>query len=98
MTVLSQEYLEKVIVKSYLDDKHFCTLLSSEAQDRYFENPEASEIFTIVKEYYQKYIELPTKDVIINSSKKPNEVKKYLDDVAQVETSNEVFLYEQTEK
>jgi hypothetical protein len=98
MSVLSQEYLEKVILKSFIEDKHFCTLLSSETEERFFENLEASEIFTIVKEYYQQYIELPTKDIIINSAKKPNEIKKYLEDVEQVEVSNQMFLYEQTEK
>lgn len=98
MSVLSPEYLEKVILKSFIEDKHFCTLLSSETEERYFENSEASEIFTIVKEYYQKYIDLPTKDIIINSSKKSKEVSKYLEDVSNVETSNDMFLYEQTEK
>jgi len=98
MSVLSPEYLEKVILKSFIEDRHFCTLLSSETEERYFENSEASEIFTIVKEYYQKYIDLPTKDVIINSSKKSKEVSKYLEDVSNVETSNDLFLYEQTEK
>jgi len=98
MSVLSPEYLEKVILKSFTEDKHFCTLLSTEGEERYFENVEASEIFTIVKEYYHKYIDLPTKDVIINSSKKSKEVAKYLEDIASVETSNDMFLYEQTEK
>ena len=98
MNSLNPEYLEKIIIKSYLEDKHFCTLLSSEAEERFFENPEAAEIFSISKEYFKKYIELAPKDIIINSSKKSKEIEKYLSDLSQVEESNDVFLYEQTEK
>ena len=98
MNSLNPEYLEKIIIKSYLEDKHFCTLLSSEAEERFFENPEAAEIFSISKEYFKKYIELAPKDIIINSSKKSKEIEKYLGDLSQVEDSNDVFLYEQTEK
>lgn len=98
MNSLNPEYLEKIIIKSYLEDKHFCTLLSSEAEERFFENPEAAEIFSISKEYFKKYIELASKDIIINSSKKSKEIEKYLGDLSQVEDSNDVFLYEQTEK
>lgn len=98
MNSLNPEYLEKIIIKSYLEDKHFCTLLSSEAEERFFENSEAAEIFSISKEYFKKYIELAPKDIIINSSKKSKEIEKYLGDLSQVEDSNDVFLYEQTEK
>ena len=96
--VLNPEYLEKVIVKSLLEDRHFCVLMVSEVDKRYFDNNQASEIFVLTKEYYEKYMELPTKEILINISQKSKETEKYLNDLDSVEVSNEVFLYDQTEK
>lgn len=97
MAELNPEYLEKIILKSFLEDKVFCVLLSNEADGRYFDNSEASEIFALTKDYYAKYLDLPTNDVLINSSKKPKDIEKYINDLAQVELTNEMFLYEQAE-
>lgn len=70
----------------------------SEVDKRYFDNNQASEIFALTKEYYEHYMELPTEEILINISQKPKETEKYLNDLNSVEISNEIFLYDQTEK
>lgn len=81
-----------------MEDKNFCVLMSSEAEKRYFENATSSEMFQIIKEHHEKFMDLPNKDIIINSSTNPKEVEKYLKDIEVLEPSNDMFLYEQSEK
>jgi hypothetical protein len=57
----------------------------------------ASEIFSIVSKHYIKYLELPSIDTVINSSKNPDTLKSYLLDVKEITESNDKFIYDVTE-
>lgn len=97
MSCINPEYLEKIIIKSLMEDKNFCVLMSSVAEKRYFESSVSSEMFQIIKDHHEKFMDLPNKDIIINSSAKPKEVEKYIKDIEELEPSNDLFLYEQSE-
>lgn len=97
MSCINPEYLEKIIIKSLMEDKNFCVLMSSVAEKRYFESSVSSEMFQIIKDHHEKFMDLPNKDIIINSSTKPKEVEKYIKDIEELEPSNDLFLYEQSE-
>jgi hypothetical protein len=91
------EYIEKLIIKNIINDSLFCTLLSNTAESRFFESNMASEIFSIVSKHYIKYLELPSIDTVINSSKNPDTLKSYLLDVKEITESNDKFIYDVTE-
>jgi small nuclear ribonucleoprotein (snRNP)-like protein len=95
---LNQNYLEKLILSQYKRDKYFNILLNDSIETRYFDNSEAREIFSIIKNHYEKYAEIPNDEVIINSSSNTHEIKEYLKDVNNVEEIKAAYIYDKTEE
>lgn len=95
---LNQNYLEKLILSQYKRDKYFNILLNDSIETRYFDNSEAGEIFSIIKNHYEKYAEIPNDEVIINSSSNTHEIKEYLKDVNNVEEIKAAYIYDKTEE
>jgi hypothetical protein len=97
---LNDEYLEKLIIKNMLSDKTYFILISGEVESRYFNNSEASELFTLSTEYFNNYNEIPNLDILKESSNNKTETEKYIKDldVINIEDYQEEFIYNETEK
>lgn len=95
---INEDFLEKCLLWMSLRDKTFCTLLTSAADSRFFESSESEEVFSIIKEYFKKYRELPKRDTIIGLSKNTNEVSEYLKDIDSIDEQEPEFVYSEAEE
>jgi len=82
---LSSDYIEKLILKTALTDKHYLLLIANSFEGRYFESLTAKQIFNRLREHVEKYHEIPDHELLINlDGVNYNDVKSYLDDVDNV--------------
>lgn len=85
MQRLNSEFIENIITKGIIVDRDFLTLTASVFEPKYFDNPHVSHIFKFCKEYVEEFNGVPSRDVIINSSENPNEVRQTILDAEQTE-------------
>jgi replicative DNA helicase len=65
---LGPDFLEKIIVKAMMMDKHYLVLISSVFEPEYFDDPAVAEIFTYAKSHLEENSAIPSKDIVINST------------------------------
>jgi replicative DNA helicase len=65
---LDPNFLEKLIVKAMMMDKHYLVLISSVFEPEYFDDPAVAEIFTYAKSHLEENSAIPSKDIVINST------------------------------
>lgn len=70
MTYQFSENIQRAIVFLTKSSKDWYSQIANLVKAEYFEFPAHSTIYTIIKEYYEKYKELPTDDVIIEECRK----------------------------
>lgn len=99
MEKLDSDYLEKIILKSMLSNKDFLVLISRVFEPHFFVDPNIRYIFDFAKKYINDYKEVPSKEIIINSSNSKEDVKNILDHVDAIEfdiNRHYEFLLDQT--
>ncbi|MFW6007926.1 MAG: DnaB-like helicase C-terminal domain-containing protein [archaeon] len=94
------EFIEKTIIKSMLEDKPFGILVTNKFEFDYFETEAASILFDNIKFYIEKYKDLPSQEILINTIKDEKEKEKsksYLEEINAIEfrpEKNQEWLYE----
>ena len=64
---LNDEFLENMIFKGFTTDKTFLVLISNSFIPDYFNNVTIGKTFTFVKNHFEEFHNLPTKDVLLNA-------------------------------
>jgi len=100
---LESEFTEKLIFKGLLADAHYNALVCSAISNEYFENENSSILFETLKEYFQKYKQIPEMDIILNiiPEKNKESVSEYINEVKAIDidvSKNYNFIVEETEK
>jgi len=96
---LNSDYIERIILKGFLSDKNFLTLISSVFVSEYFDDPNIRHAFTFCKNYLTEYNSIPPKDAIINSSEKIDEIKEVIEEAEHSDfdvSQSYDFLLDQT--
>ena len=60
-------FLEKIIIKSCQEYKHFLVLISNAFEPEYFDGHVAGKIFEFTRKHLEEYTSLPDRNVVINS-------------------------------
>lgn len=86
---INSDFLEKLIVKAMLLDKHYLIGVASVFEPEYFDDPSASTIFKYVSDYIDEFNSIPEEISIINSLKEDDreKVRNFLDDVKSIDFS-----------
>jgi replicative DNA helicase len=100
MTELNDDFLEKIIFKSFTTDKTFLVQISNAFIPEYFQNETIGKTFDFLKKHFEEYHTIPEKDVIINSID-DNDLAELYTEVDQLDfniESNYDFLITSTNK
>lgn len=73
---LSDEFLEKLIIKAMLKDSQYTATLSSVFDPEYFQDKNVSKIFKVIIDHYKSYNDLIPTSAIINSFKSEDDQEK----------------------
>lgn len=65
---MDEKYIETIITKSFLNDHKMAVMVISSFDYEYFSDEGFRNIFHISKNYFEKYKEVPNKDIIIGES------------------------------
>lgn len=95
------EFLEKLIIKSAEKDKQFLLLISSVFEPEYFDDPSASELFKVYRDYFQEYNQTPPRDIVGNlvGVDSIDKVKSFYEEIDSIDfdnASNYQFLFDST--
>jgi replicative DNA helicase len=82
---LDPEFLERLILKTMLQDKQFLITISSVFEPEYFDDPTIAKVFEYSSEYVDKYNSLPEKSSIIHSIEDSKSVKDLLEDITAID-------------
>jgi hypothetical protein len=74
------ENIQRGILYLLKNDTDFFLQIINLVKPEYFEYPMHSKIYSCVKEYYEKYYELPTDDFIIEVAKKKLQPRELISD------------------
>lgn len=78
-------YLEQCIIKTMLLDDEYAFKVVNAFKEDYFDTPGVSSIFTFIKNNLKKYGELPQKGMILNDSSDTDDIKKFFDEIDNIE-------------
>jgi len=67
MNRVEPEFLEKIIIKSSHEYKHFLVLISNVFEPEYFDSHVIGKIFELTKTYLDEYSSIPDRNIIIQS-------------------------------
>lgn len=99
MEKLDSDFLEKIILKSMITNKDFLVLISRVFESHFFDDPNIRQIFDFSKKYVSDYNQVPSKEIIINSSNSREDIKNILDNVESIDfdiNRHYEFLLDQT--
>jgi len=82
--MVDEQYLMICMLKGMMQDKNYALTISSVFEEKYFDDPNMSEIFKYTKNHIEEHKSLPDKDIVINSVS-----KKVKDDVISLFTDAE---------
>jgi len=68
--MVDEQYLMICMLKGMMQDKNYALTISTVFEDKYFDDPSMSEIFTFTKKHIEEHKTLPDKDIVINSVSK----------------------------
>ncbi len=69
------EFSELLILKSMMKNKNYIVTISSPFESKYFLNPNIGKIFEFIREYFEKYKNIPSKDVILSNFSNDDEIE-----------------------
>ncbi len=68
--MIDEQYLMVCMLKGMMQDKNYALTISTVFEDKYFDDPSMSEIFTYTKKHVEEHKVLPDMDIVINSVSK----------------------------
>jgi len=92
-------FIEQCIIKTMMQDDEYAFMITSVFKTEYFDIPGVSSIFESIKQNLQNHNELPQKDVIINTVKDKDDVKKFFEELNFIDfnpSKNYEWLLEKT--
>ena len=99
MESLNSDFIEKIILKGILSDKDFLILTSSVFEPEYFDDSNISHAFNFCRNYIDEYHSIPSRDLVINSSDSPDEIREVIEEAEQTDfnvSDSYDFLINQT--
>ena len=80
-------FTEVLLIKAALTDKSYLASLSSAVERAYISEPAAAEIFITLRDYFNKYNDIPTQDILINEieEEKQEDVRDFLEEVSSID-------------
>lgn len=102
MSILNNEFREKLIIRSMLTDPRFVSLVVTPFDERFFETQEAGKIFSAIKSHFLEFKTIPEKDIILNTTDQKNssDILEYLNTLNQIDfdhSKNFDFLIKETD-
>ena len=76
---INEEFLEKLIFKSFTTDKSFLILISNAFEPEYFQNSDVGTVFKFAKDHLDKFKNVPPKEIVLNSLAEPD-IKELFDE------------------
>lgn len=97
---LPDSFLEKLILKGMFNDPYYVACLKSAFKPDYFDDPTISKCYSFVVNHYEKYNQLPPRDVVVNSftedKDKISNIFSEIDSVDYDVSKNFDHLFEET--
>ena len=96
-------FIENIIIKSALVDKHYLALISTTLEETFFDDPAAKEVFKFTSEHFNEYGQIPQRDMIVNSAEDDslkNDIRVFFEDIDSIDFSVSEqfqFLVDRTE-
>ena len=81
---IPDEYLENLIIKGMLIDKHYTAMLSNAFQKDYFDNGAIGDIFSCITKHFKQYNKLPSEE-IVKKSLNNDGVNEVFDEINSIE-------------
>ena len=69
------EYIEKCIIKTCLENKPYCILITDKFTPDYFDLPEATITFKYLKKHMEEFKDIPQQEIFLNSIEKEEDKK-----------------------
>jgi replicative DNA helicase len=100
---LDLRFIENIIIKSALIDKHYLALISTTLEETFFDDPAAKEVFKFTSSHFNEYGQIPQRDMIVNSAEDDNlknDIRLFFEDIDAIDFSVSEqfqFLVDRTE-
>ena len=95
------EFLERLIIKTALENQQYMALISSVVNPVWFDNSNAGDIFIKLNEYFREYKQLPDKTLLSALTSDSENSKSYLESTTSIDvnvTENFSFILDETEQ